>query len=67
MQGIVEEFDENAPLVTTTNPEDVASLVAFLASEAASSISGCLYLVDRGAHMQHYPDVPRHLESAMDT
>ena len=56
--GVVEEFDENAPMATTTSPDDVASLVTFLASDEAASISGSLYLVDRGAHTQRYPDLP---------
>jgi NAD(P)-dependent dehydrogenase (short-subunit alcohol dehydrogenase family) len=55
--GVVEEFDENAPMVTTTTADDVASLVTFLASDEAASISGCLYLVDRGAHTQRYPNL----------
>jgi NAD(P)-dependent dehydrogenase (short-subunit alcohol dehydrogenase family) len=65
--GIVEEFDENAPLATTTSADDVANLVTFLASDDASSISGCLYLVDRGASTQRYPNLPMHLSRAMGT
>jgi NAD(P)-dependent dehydrogenase (short-subunit alcohol dehydrogenase family) len=59
--GIVEEFDENAPMATETSPDDIASLVTFLASDEATSISGCLYLVDRGAHTQRYPNIPARL------
>jgi NAD(P)-dependent dehydrogenase (short-subunit alcohol dehydrogenase family) len=66
LPGIVEDFDENAPLVTTTSPDDVAKLVTFLASDDASSISGCLYLIDRGAHTQRYPDMPAHIGRALD-
>ena len=54
---LVEEFDENAPLKTTTSADDVANLVTFLASDEASSISGSLQLIDRGAHTMRYPDV----------
>jgi NAD(P)-dependent dehydrogenase (short-subunit alcohol dehydrogenase family) len=61
--GLVEEFDENAPLATTTTPDDVAGLVAFLASDDAASISGCLHLVDRGAHTQRYPNMPARLSA----
>jgi 3-oxoacyl-[acyl-carrier protein] reductase len=57
MPGIVEEFDENAPLATTTSADDVASLVTFLASDEASSISGTLQLIDRGAQTKRYPDL----------
>lgn len=66
MPGLVDEFDENAPLATTTSADDVANLVAFLASDDASSISGCLHLIDRGAHTQRYPNVLAHLERAME-
>jgi NAD(P)-dependent dehydrogenase (short-subunit alcohol dehydrogenase family) len=59
--GLVDEFDENAPLATTTSADDVAGLVAFLASDDSSSISGCLHLVDRGAHTQRYPNMPARL------
>lgn len=62
--GVVEEFDENAPLATTTSADDVANLVVFLASDDSSSISGGLHLVDRGAHTQRYPDMPAHLARA---
>jgi NAD(P)-dependent dehydrogenase (short-subunit alcohol dehydrogenase family) len=61
MPGLVEEFDENAPMATETSPDDIASLVAFLASDEAVSVSGCLYLVDRGAHTQRYPNIPARL------
>jgi len=63
--GVVEEFDENAPLATTTSADDVAGLVTFLASDDASSITGCLYLVDRGAHTQRYPDMPARLRGLL--
>lgn len=59
MPSLVEEFDENAPLATTTSPDDVANLVTFLASDESSSISGTLQLIDRGAHTQRYPDILR--------
>ncbi len=62
--SIVEEFDENAPLDTTTSADDVANLVTFLASDEASSISGTLQLIDRAAHTMRYPDIPAHLADA---
>jgi NAD(P)-dependent dehydrogenase (short-subunit alcohol dehydrogenase family) len=61
MPGIVEDFDENAPLATETTADDVAALVAFLASDDSSSISGTLQLIDRAAHTKRYPEVLRHL------
>jgi len=59
--SIVDEFDENAPLATDTSADDVASLVTFLASDDASSITGTLQLIDRGAHTKRYPDLPARL------
>jgi NAD(P)-dependent dehydrogenase (short-subunit alcohol dehydrogenase family) len=59
--GMVEDFDENAPLHATTSADDVANLVAFLASDESSSISGTLQLIDRAAHTMRYPNMPAHL------
>lgn len=64
MPAIVDEFDENAPLRTTTSADDVANLVAFLASDEAASLSGSLHLIDRAAHTKRYPDVPARLAEA---
>jgi NAD(P)-dependent dehydrogenase (short-subunit alcohol dehydrogenase family) len=64
MPGMVDDFDENAPVATVTSPDDVASLVTFLASDESQSISGTLQLVDRAAHTKRYPDVLRHLGPA---
>jgi NAD(P)-dependent dehydrogenase (short-subunit alcohol dehydrogenase family) len=61
--GIVEEFDDNAPLATTTSTDDVANLVTFLASDESSSISGTLQLIDRGAQTKRYPDILGHLRN----
>jgi NAD(P)-dependent dehydrogenase (short-subunit alcohol dehydrogenase family) len=57
MPQIVEEFDENAPLKVSTSADDVANLVAFLASTQSASITGTLQLIDRGAHTMRYPDL----------
>jgi NAD(P)-dependent dehydrogenase (short-subunit alcohol dehydrogenase family) len=59
--AIVADFDENAPLATTTSADDVGALVTFLASDESSSITGTLQLIDRGAHTMRYPDVVGHL------
>jgi 3-oxoacyl-[acyl-carrier protein] reductase len=64
LPAIVDDFDDNAPLDTTTSPEDVANLVTFLASDQSSSITGTLQLIDRGAHIKRYPDMPAHFALA---
>jgi enoyl-[acyl-carrier-protein] reductase (NADH) len=60
----VQDFDENAPLDTETTADDVASLVTFLASDEATSISGTLQLIDRAAHTKRYPDLSTHFAEA---
>ncbi len=65
LPAIVEDFDENAPLGTTTSAEDVANLVTFLASDESSSITATLQLIDRGAHTKRYPDMPAHFAAAV--
>jgi 3-oxoacyl-[acyl-carrier protein] reductase len=42
---------KNIPLKRLGNPEDVADLVEFLASEKASYITGQVISVDGGLHM----------------
>jgi NAD(P)-dependent dehydrogenase (short-subunit alcohol dehydrogenase family) len=56
--GVVEEFTENTTLGRFAQPEDVASLAVFLASEESSFVSGGFYLVDGGASTKRYPDLP---------
>jgi len=58
--ALIEEFADNAPLAAAITPDDVAGLVAFLASDEASSITGTLQLVDGGAHTRRYPDILAH-------
>ncbi len=59
LPSIVEEFEENAPLGRHAAPEEVAALIAFLASDEAGFVSGSLHLVDGGASTKRYPDTPR--------
>ena len=57
LPSIVEEYEENTPLGGHATPEDVANMVAFLASDEAAYVSGSLLLVDGGAHTMRYPDI----------
>lgn len=59
--GVVEEYEENTPLGRHAQPDEIANLVAFLASDEAAFISGSLYLADGGAHTMRYPDIPARL------
>jgi NAD(P)-dependent dehydrogenase (short-subunit alcohol dehydrogenase family) len=54
---IVDEYVENTTVGRSSTPEEIASLVAFLASDEASFISGSLHLIDGGAATKRYPDL----------
>ena len=56
--GVVDEYEENTLVGRHAQPDEVASLVTFLASDEAGFITGSLYLVDGGAHTKRYPDIP---------
>jgi NAD(P)-dependent dehydrogenase (short-subunit alcohol dehydrogenase family) len=47
-QGAIESWGANHPLGSVIEPEEVASLIAFLASSEASAVTGATYLVDAG-------------------
>jgi NAD(P)-dependent dehydrogenase (short-subunit alcohol dehydrogenase family) len=55
--GLVEEFVENTTVGRFAEPEDVANLALFLASDESSFVSGGLHLVDGGARTRRYPDM----------
>jgi hypothetical protein len=62
--ALIEEFADNAPLPAAITPDDVARLVAFLASDEASCVTGTLQLIDGGAHPRRYPDIPARFAEA---
>jgi NAD(P)-dependent dehydrogenase (short-subunit alcohol dehydrogenase family) len=57
MPGLVDEFVENTTVGRFAEPDDIAKLALFLASDDASFISGSLYLADGGGHTRRYPDM----------
>lgn len=56
LPGLVDEYVENTPLGRFAEPEEVASVVLFLASDEAGFVSASLYGVDGGARTRRYPD-----------
>jgi NAD(P)-dependent dehydrogenase (short-subunit alcohol dehydrogenase family) len=55
--GVVEAFVENTTVGRFAQPDDVANLALFLASDESSFVTGSLFLVDGGAHTRRYPDL----------
>ncbi|MGV9791739.1 SDR family NAD(P)-dependent oxidoreductase [Gordonia sp. NPDC003422] len=55
--GLLDEYIENTPLGRGGRPEEIADVVAFLASDKATWITGAAFDVNGGAHLQRYPDV----------
>jgi NAD(P)-dependent dehydrogenase (short-subunit alcohol dehydrogenase family) len=56
--GVVDEFVENTTLGRFAQPDDVASMAAFLAGDGSGFVSGALFRVDGGASTKRYPDLP---------
>jgi NAD(P)-dependent dehydrogenase (short-subunit alcohol dehydrogenase family) len=63
--AIADGYVENTPMGRYATPEEIAGLVAYLASDEASFVSGSLQLIDGGAHTMKYPDVLGILESSL--
>jgi len=63
--GVADEYVENTPLGRYASPDEIANLVAFLASDEAGYISGSLHLVDGAAHTMRYPDILGKVEDLM--
>jgi NAD(P)-dependent dehydrogenase (short-subunit alcohol dehydrogenase family) len=57
MQGIADDFVENTTIKRYGDPDDVANLALFLASDESSYASGSLYELDGGGHTGRYPDL----------
>ena len=55
--GIVDGYRENTPVGRHAQPEEIAGMVAYLASDEASFVTGSLHLIDGGAHTMRYPDI----------
>jgi NAD(P)-dependent dehydrogenase (short-subunit alcohol dehydrogenase family) len=55
MPEVVDSFIDNAPIGRYAQPEEVASLATFLASDEASFITGTTHHIDGGAQTGRYP------------
>ncbi|NDK88270.1 SDR family oxidoreductase [Gordonia desulfuricans] len=59
--GIMGEFNENAVIKRPANPSELAKPSVFLASSAASYVTGTSLVVDGGYEIGGYPDLSRYL------
>ena len=57
LPAIADGYVENTPVGRYASPEEIAGLVAYLASDEASFVSGSLLLIDGAAHTMKYPDL----------
>lgn len=65
LPGVVEEFVENTTLGRFAQPEEIAALALWLATDESRFVSGAYYLVDGGASTKRYPDLPGAIARAM--
>lgn len=56
--GVVDEFMENSTLGRFAQPSEIASVVAFLASDDAAFMSSSFVSIDGGGNTGRYPDIP---------
>jgi NAD(P)-dependent dehydrogenase (short-subunit alcohol dehydrogenase family) len=54
----VQHFADRIPLRRIGQPDDVAAVVAFLASEEAAHVTGVGWLIDGGQTMQSWANAP---------
>jgi NAD(P)-dependent dehydrogenase (short-subunit alcohol dehydrogenase family) len=57
LPGVVDEYVENTPLGRYADPDEIAEVALFLASDASGFMNGSLVSVDGGARTRRYPDV----------
>ncbi len=65
LPGVVDEFVENTTVGRHGSPDEVAGLVAWLASDEARFVSGSFHLIDGGASTKRYPDIPGAIDRAV--
>ena len=65
LSGVVDEFVENTTVGRYGSPDEVAGLVAWLASDESRFVSGSFHLIDGGASTKRYPDIPGAIDRAM--
>jgi len=53
MPGVKDAWDERVPMGRFAEPEEIASVIAFLASDDASFMTGAIVAVDGRAHRPH--------------
>ncbi len=63
--AIRNEFIENTTVGRSAVPEEIAGLIAYLASDEAGFISGSTHLIDGGASTGRYPNLPKAFDHAV--
>lgn len=65
--GLREDYLENMPLGRAGRPEEIAEAIAFLASDAATWMTGATIDLNGGAHTRRYPDLLAHISAVTST
>jgi NAD(P)-dependent dehydrogenase (short-subunit alcohol dehydrogenase family) len=58
LPGVVDEFVDNTTLGRFAQPDEVAALATYLASDESSFVSASVIGIDGGATTKRYPDLP---------